>query len=209
MSQTTEIKDPYTGGHQKRLEALADEIVKRIGLSNEKRFHLHRYWTMLKAIIPTDALSKAMPLNEQEREFVRLLPRKSFDLLGGIPFEGQVLTTILQYHEPLDGSGYPEGLAGDDLLVTSKILAVADVVEAMLSDRPSNRRAHDVEDAKDEISSNSGKLYDPNAVKICKELFESGFNFEAEEEWDYSRELSLHKNTENYCKNPLSRVSIS
>ena len=184
VSQTTEIKDPYTAGHQKRVAVLADEIAKRMGLSNEERTTLSfasRLHDVGKLFIPTDILSKVMPLNDQEREFVRLHPRKSFDLLEGIPFEGPVLTTILQHHERLDGSGYPEGLTGDNLIVTSKILAVADVVEAMLSDRP-HRRAHNVEDAMKEISSNSGKLFDSDVVKICEELFESGFSFGAGEE---------------------------
>ncbi|MDD4207317.1 HD domain-containing phosphohydrolase [Mesotoga sp.] len=92
-----------------------------------------------------------------------------------------MLDTILQHHERLDGSGYPKGLTDKEILLTSKILAVADVVEAMLSDRP-HRRARDVEEAMEEISSNSGKLYDSLVVKSCLELFQGGFSFEAHKE---------------------------
>lgn len=184
MSETTEIKDPYTAGHQKRVAILADEIARKMHLSRDDRNVLSlasRLHDVGKLFIPTDILTKAMPLNEQERDFVELHPGKSYDLLKGIPFEGPVLDTILQHHERLDGSGYPKGLTDKEILLTSKILAVADVVEAMLSDRP-HRRAHDVEEAMEEISSNSGKLYDSLVVKSCLELFQGGFSFEAHKE---------------------------
>jgi len=184
MSETTEIKDPYTAGHQKRVAILADEIARKMHLSRDDRNVLSlasRLHDVGKLFIPTDILTKAMPLNEQERDFIELHPGKSYDLLKGIPFEGPVLKTIIQHHERINGSGYPKGLTDEEILLTSKILAVADVVEAMLSERP-YRRAHDVEEAMEEISSNSGKLYDSLVVKSCLELFQGGFSFEAHKE---------------------------
>ncbi|HDP77912.1 MAG TPA: HD domain-containing protein [Mesotoga infera] len=184
MSETTEIKDPYTAGHQKRVAILADEIARKMRLSQDDRNVLSfasRLHDIGKLFIPTDILSKAMFLNEQERDFIELHPGKSYDLMKGIPFEGSVLDTILQHHERLDGSGYPEGLTDKEILLTSKILSVADVVEAMLSERP-YRRAHSVEEAMEEIGSNSGKLYDSSVVNSCLELFQSGFSFKAHEE---------------------------
>jgi HD-GYP domain-containing protein (c-di-GMP phosphodiesterase class II) len=134
-----------------------------------------------KLFVPTDIISKVTALNEIEYGFIKEHPGKSYELLKGIPFDGPVLDTILQHHERLDGSGYPCNLAGDDIIITARILAVADVVEAMLSNRP-HRRAHSLNETLSEIKTNSGKLYDSQVVEACLSLFDGGFAFESDKE---------------------------
>ena len=184
VSETTEIKDPYTGGHQKRVAQLACKIAEKMKLSPSNRESLRmaaRLHDVGKLFVPTDIISKVTALNEIEYGFIKEHPGKSYELLKGIPFDGPVLDTILQHHERLDGSGYPCNLAGDDIIITARILAVADVVEAMLSNRP-HRRAHSLNETLSEIKTNSGKLYDSQVVEACLSLFDGGFAFESDKE---------------------------
>ncbi len=130
-----------------------------------------------KMYIPTEILSKPGRLTEVEMLLVRTHCQAGYEIVHKIPFSDPVPLFLLQHHERMDGSGYPHGLAGTDILLEARILGVADVVEAMASHRP-YRPALGVDMALDEISVNSGTLYDPQVVAACCQLFqEEGFQF--------------------------------
>jgi HD-GYP domain-containing protein (c-di-GMP phosphodiesterase class II) len=125
--------------------------------------------------IPAEILSKPGSLSPIEFDLIREHAQTSHDILADIPFPGPVAETVLQHHERLDGSGYPRGLKGDGVLLEARILAIADVVEAMASHRP-YRAALGIDAALDEIDKNAGRLYDPAAVTACLLLFrEKGY----------------------------------
>jgi HD-GYP domain-containing protein (c-di-GMP phosphodiesterase class II) len=132
-----------------------------------------------KMYIPSDILSRPGKLTDMEFALIKTHAQAGYDVVKGMDFPGAIAETVLQHHERLDGSGYPNGLKGEDTLMKAKILAVADVVEAMASHRP-YRPALGIDKALEEISRNKGKLYDPDAVDACLELFNSGrFEFKA------------------------------
>jgi HD-GYP domain-containing protein (c-di-GMP phosphodiesterase class II) len=108
---------------------------------------------------------------------VKIHPQVGSDILKEIKFPWPVAEIVLQHHERMDGSGYPQGFSGTEILLEARILAVADVVEAMASYRP-YRAGHGIEKALDEISRNKGTLYDPDVVDVCMKLFEKGFRFD-------------------------------
>ena len=181
MARMVEIRDPYTAGHQRRVSELAAAIAIEMGLSAEKVESV-RVAGMVhdigKIYIPAEILSKPAELNEMEYKMIQQHPQLSYHILGNIEFPWPVATIVFQHHERCDGSGYPEGLSGDDILIEARILAVADVVEAMASHRP-YREALGIEKALDEISRQSGILYDARAVEACVKLLndEKAFNF--------------------------------
>jgi HD-GYP domain-containing protein (c-di-GMP phosphodiesterase class II) len=121
--------------------------------------------------VPTDILSKVTPVNEVEYEIIKNHVVESYNLLKGLPLNKRVFEIILQHHERIDGSGYPKGLKGDKLLLESRILAVADVIEAMNHDRP-HRIAPGMAETQKELRENSGKLYDPLVVQTFFDLLE-------------------------------------
>jgi HD-GYP domain-containing protein (c-di-GMP phosphodiesterase class II) len=123
-----------------------------------------------KISIPAEILSKPSSLTNTEFALIKDHPQAGFNILKNIDFPWPVARMVLEHHERMDGSGYPNGLTGDELLIESKILAVADVVEAMASHRP-YRTALGIDVALEEISKNSGSLYDPGAVDACLRLF--------------------------------------
>ena len=178
LASTMEIRDPYTAGHQRRVAEIACAIAGEIGFSEEAiqgmrvMGYLH---DIGKIVVPADILSKPGGLNEHERGIIRTHPRVGHDILAGIRFPWPVSLAILQHHERLDGSGYPDGIIGAAIARESRILAVADVVESMSSHRP-YRASLGIEAALGEIKSKSGRLYDPAVVKACLHLFlEKGF----------------------------------
>ncbi|MDD3024338.1 MAG: HD domain-containing protein, partial [Syntrophomonadaceae bacterium] len=131
-----------------------------------------------KLQIPTDILSKPGRLNEMETMLVKTHSQACYEIINSIPFTGEVATILLQHHERLDGSGYPFGLSEPDILFEAKILAVADVVEAMASHRP-YRPALGIDRALEEIRQGAGIIYDPKVVETCLEIFTSEeFKFE-------------------------------
>ncbi len=181
ISTTMETRDPYTAGHQKRVTQLASLLAKDMGLPASQVAGI-RVAGLLhdigKISIPTEILSKPGQLTSTEMAMIRFHPSVGYDILKNIEFEWPVADIILQHHERLNGSGYPSGLSGDNILVEAKILAVADVVEAMSSHRP-YRPAVGRDKALEEIARNEGKLYDPIVVKACLTAFnEKGFAFE-------------------------------
>jgi len=131
-----------------------------------------------KIYVPADMLSKPGKLTSLEFEIIKTHAQGGYDIVKSMDFPSVVAVTILQHHERLDGSGYPNGLKYGDIILEARILAVADVVEAMASHRP-YRPGLGIDKALGEIQANSGKLYDPDVAAACQKLFkEEGFNFE-------------------------------
>jgi putative two-component system response regulator len=180
MALMVEIRDPYTAGHQQRVAQLACAIAEKMGLAPTVIDGLRIAGTLHdlgKIRIPVSILSRPGKLLGAELEMIKIHPQVSFDILKNIPFPWPIAQIVLQHHERLDGSGYPQGLAGDDILLESRILAVADVTEATSSFRP-YRPARGIEAALMKISQNKGTRYDAAAVSACQALFaEDGFTF--------------------------------
>jgi len=182
LAATAEKRDPYTAGHQRRVAELACAIGRKMGIDGSRLEGLRTAGLLHdigKLYIPTEILSKPGRLTEVEMLLVRTHCQAGYEILRKVPFAHPVPKILLQHHERLDGSGYPQGLKGDEILLEARILGVADVVEAMASHRP-YRPALGVEEALKEISTNSGKLYDPQVVEVCCQLFKEGsFTFDS------------------------------
>jgi len=180
MSRIIEAKDPYTSGHQQRVSQLATAIAKELNLSKDKVEGI-RIASLIHDIgkigLPTEILSKPRKLTDIEFRLIKEHSQIGYDILKSIDFSYPVANIILQHHERLNGSGYPNKLKGDEILLEARILGVADVVEAMSSFRP-YRSALGTEKALEEITQNRGTLYDPQVVDACLRLFkEKGFEF--------------------------------
>jgi len=176
MSQTVEVRDPYTAGHQKRVSNIARAIATEMMLSPEMVEGIRMAGNIHdigKISVPAEILSKPGSLTEIQFALVKAHPKTGYEILKGIEFPWDIARIVLQHHERIDGSGYPQGLIGDDILLEAKILAVADVVEAMSSHRP-YRPALGVGKALDELSSKKGKLYDPRVVDAFEKALKAG-----------------------------------
>ncbi|MCM8776842.1 MAG: PAS domain S-box protein [Candidatus Omnitrophica bacterium] len=177
LSRTIAEKDPYTSEHQRRVSKLACAIAEKMGFLSDFVDGL-RIASILhdigKIYIPGEILSAPRPLTDIEMALVRLHPVKGYHILKDIDFPWPVAKIVFQHHERFDGSGYPEGIDDDNILLESRILAVADVVEAMSSHRP-YRDALGIESALKEIETKKGLCYDEKVVNTCKELFKMGF----------------------------------
>jgi putative nucleotidyltransferase with HDIG domain len=173
-----ETKDAYTAGHQRRVANLARAIAAEMGLSPEQIDGIRMaavIHDLGKISVPAEILSKPIGLNDLEYGLIKIHPQVGYDILKEIEFPWPVAQIVLQHHERMDGSGYPQGLLGEEIILEARILAVADVVEAMASHRP-YRPPHGVDKALEEISRNRGILYDPEVVDACLKLFnEKGF----------------------------------
>ncbi len=183
LMTVAEKKDPYTAGHHQRVARLAGAIAAEMGLKPQQIDALliaGRLHDIGKINIPTDILNKPGKLTKIEMSIIKTHPQVSYEIIQKIPFEGPVATIVAQHHEKLDGSGYPQGLQGDNILLEAKILCVADVVEAMASHRP-YRPAVGLPQALAEINENKGKLYDSVVVDVCLHLFNEGFDLEQPE----------------------------
>jgi len=176
MALTVEIRDRHTAGHQRRVTELARAIAKELGLSKE-RSRAVRIAGLLhdlgKITIPTEILSKPGRLTDMEFAIIRTHPKAGYDILKSIEFPWPVADIVVQHHERMDGSGYPSGLKGEQSTLEARILAVADVVEAMASHRP-YRPALGIDRALKEITGNRGLLYDANVVDACLAVFNKG-----------------------------------
>ena len=173
MSLTVEERDPYTGGHQKRAAGLAIAIARGMGLDDHRIKGLEMaglIHDMGKISIPASILSKPGKLNSAEFELIRRHPHVAYEILKEIDFPWPVDKIVLQHHERFDGSGYPNGLAGEQTLLEARILSVADVVETITSHRP-YRPGLGLDKALEEISLHRGVLYDPLVVDTCLSLF--------------------------------------
>jgi putative two-component system response regulator len=181
MAFMLEVRDPYTAGHQQRVAQLACAIAEKLGLS-PRTIDGIRIAGILhdvgKIRIPVTILSRAGKLLDAEYEMLKIHPQVSYDILKDIPFPWPVAQMVLQHHERLDGSGYPQGLKGDEIVKEARILAVADVTEANSSFRP-YRPARGINAALQKLSEQKGKRYDADAVEACLELFATeGFTFD-------------------------------
>jgi PAS domain S-box-containing protein/putative nucleotidyltransferase with HDIG domain len=181
LALAVEMRDAYTAGHQKRVTQLACAIAEEMGLSEEKIDGLRMAGNIHdvgKVLIPAEILGRPGLLTKIDFNMIQTHPKVGYNILKTIEFPYPVAQIVLQHHERIDGSGYPEGLTGEKILLEAKILGVADVVEAISSRRP-YRAALGTERALKEISAKKGVLYDPDAVDACLRLFnEKGFKFD-------------------------------
>lgn len=180
LSLASEFRDPYTAGHEKRVAQLACAIATEIGFEADRLTGV-RVSAFLhdigKIAVPAEILSKPTALSTHEYGIIKTHPEVGFDILKNLKFPWPIAQITLQHHETLNGSGYPSGLKGEEILTEARILAVADVVEAMTNHRP-YRPAFGIDKALVEITRNKGVLYDPTVVDICLKLFkEKGFRF--------------------------------
>ncbi len=181
ISKIVEVKDPYTSGHQRQVSQLAISIAREMDLSLDKIEGI-RIASLIHDIgkigVPTEILSKPTQLSDIEFSLIKEHSQIGYNVLKSNDFSHPIAQIILQHHERLDGSGYPQGLKGKDILIEACIIGVADVVEAMSSHRP-YRPALGIDAALEEITQNKGILYDSEVVEACLKLFkEKGFKFE-------------------------------
>lgn len=181
LASALELRDPYTSGHQARVTQLACAISKELGFSEEQIEGMRMIGFLHdigKIAIPAEILNKPGKINEHEFFLIKMHVEAGFNILKEIDFPCQVAEAVAQHHERLNGSGYPQGLAGSEIILQARILAVADVVEAMASHRP-YRPGLGIEEALKEVTQNKGILYDPEVVDACVRLFtEKGFTFD-------------------------------
>jgi HD-GYP domain-containing protein (c-di-GMP phosphodiesterase class II) len=168
-----EMRDPYTAGHQSRVADIAVAIGEEMGWP-EGRLHGLRVAAQVhdigKISIPAEILTKPGQLNAAERAMINTHSDTAYTILKDVPFDWPIAEIVRQHHEKLDGSGYPRGLKADAILPEAKILAVADIVEAMASYRP-YRSGIPLDVVLKEIESEAGTLLDPEVVRICVSLF--------------------------------------
>jgi PAS domain S-box-containing protein len=174
MSLTVEARDPYTSGHQRRVADLARAIAQEMGLAEDRVDGIRMSGAIHdigKISVPSEILSKPVKLSHLEYSLIKNHPSVGYDILKDIDFPWPIAEITLQHHERINGSGYPNGISGQGILLEAKILAVADVVEAIASHRP-YRPAFDIGVALSEISKNKGVLYEPEVVVACLRVFE-------------------------------------
>lgn len=180
LAMAFEKRDPYTAGHQRRVAQLSEAIARRMALPENKIQGLHLAGIVHdigKIAIPAEILSKPTRLSGPEMALIKTHSQAGFEMIKDVPFPWPVAEIVRQHHEFLDGSGYPRGLAGEEILLEARILAVADVVEAMASDRP-YRPALGIEKALEEIERQKGLRFDPAVVDVCLSLFrDQAFRF--------------------------------
>ncbi|MDD4826757.1 MAG: PAS domain S-box protein, partial [Mesotoga sp.] len=183
LSYLVETRDPYTSGHQKRVSELSTAIARKLFPDTEVHKDIIesiRVASLLhdigKSAVPSEILTKPVKLNDLEYDLVKEHSSKGYNILKGVHFPWPIADIVVQHHERLDGSGYPNGLKGEEIRIEARIITVADVVEAMSSHRP-YRASLGIEKALEEIARNSGKLYDRMAVNACLEIFKEGFEF--------------------------------
>lgn len=181
MAVTVEMRDPYTASHQRRVTHLATAIAREMSLSEDQISGLRLAGLIHdigKTRVPAEILTNPYKLSEAEFSIIKTHPLVGYEILKNIGFPWPIAQIVHQHHERLDGSGYPSGVSSDDIVFESKILAVADVVEAMSSHRP-YRPALGLDKALLEVSEKRGILYDSKVVDTCLKLFsENEFKFE-------------------------------
>jgi len=181
LSSALEKRDPYTAGHQRRVTQLSIAIARYIGLSENEINGLYLASSVHdigKIGVPVEILVKPTPLNGNELNLIHDHSKIGYAILKDIEFPWPIARIVLQHHEKINGSGYPQGLSGEAILLESKILCVADTVEAMSSHRP-YRPAISIDGTLEELSHNKGIIYEPIVVDACLELFtKKSFKFE-------------------------------
>jgi putative nucleotidyltransferase with HDIG domain len=173
MAYTVEKRDPYTAGHQRRVADLARAIATEMKLPADQVDGIRMAGVVHdvgKIAIPSEILSKPGALTDIEYNLVKKHPEVGYDILKNIDFPWPIADVVIQHHERINGSGYPKGLTGDKMLLEAKILAIADVMEAMASHRP-YRAAVGIDKAMEELASQKGILYDTQIADLCLDLF--------------------------------------
>jgi HD-GYP domain-containing protein (c-di-GMP phosphodiesterase class II) len=173
IESTIAVRDPYTVNHQRRVTRIACSIGREMGLSKDRLRGLRLAGTLHdlgKIAIPTDLLAKPGELTPLEFALVKTHPQVAFNILKPIKLPNHTAEIILQHHERLDGTGYPRGLKGHEILLEARILGVADVMEAMCSHRP-YRASLGLIEAMEEIMRNKGILYDAAVAETCLKLY--------------------------------------
>jgi PAS domain S-box-containing protein len=172
LATAVDKRDPYTAGHQRRVADLAVAIAEEMGVPREQIDGIHiagLIHDIGKIYIPAEILSKPSRVSEIEMLMIQTHPQAGYDVLSTVDFPWPVAETVLEHHERMNGSGYPRGLLGADMLLEARILSVADVVEAMTSHRP-YRPAHSAQKALEEILQHRDSLYDPDVVDAVVEI---------------------------------------
>jgi putative nucleotidyltransferase with HDIG domain len=173
MGLAIEARDPYTAGHQKRVAKVAAAIGVQMGLPPQEIEGIRiagLIHDIGKIYVPAEILSKPARLTETEFRFIKEHSRVGYDILKSIEFSWPIGEAVYQHHERVNGTGYPRGLKGDEIVLSAKVIAVADVVEAMASHRP-YRPALGMDKAFEEISKNRGILYEAEAVDACLQAY--------------------------------------
>jgi len=178
IAQAVELKDQYTAGHHRRSADIACAIAKEMGLSNEQIDGIHlaaAIHDVGKIALPAEILTKPGLLTDIEYSLIKTHAQVGYDMLRGIDFPWPIARIILEHHERMDRSGYPNGLGGNELLIESKVLSVSDVMESMAFNRP-YRISAGLNAALNELTDHRGTLYDPEVVDACLRLFtEKGY----------------------------------
>jgi putative nucleotidyltransferase with HDIG domain len=173
ITKVVEIRDPYSTGHQQRVSKLATAIAREMKLPQDKIEGV-RFASLVhdigKISLPAEILNKPTKLSEIEYSLIKDHSQTGYDILKSIEFPWPIAKIVLQHHERLNGSGYPQRLKGEDIILEARIIGVVDVVEAMSSHRP-YRPALGIDAALEEITQNKGILYDPEVVDVCLKLF--------------------------------------
>jgi putative nucleotidyltransferase with HDIG domain len=197
VSQMLGSRDPYTAKHQQRVAGLAMSIAGELGLSEWRVSGIYIAGLLHdigKVAAPSEILNKPGPITQNEFEIIKGHCRLGSDILSKVEFPWPITTMILQHHERLNGSGYPEGLSGDRIIIEARILGVADVVEAMSSHRP-YRPSLGLDKALEEIKRGRGILYDARVVSACVKLLGQNQN-------EFDRIMSLAETGQNPAAQP-------
>lgn len=176
MAMTVETRDPYTAGHQRRTSDIARSIAKEMGLPREQVDGIRMAGVIHdlgKISVPAEILSKPGKIGASEFSLIKDHPLTGFAILEGIDFHWPVAEIVRQHHERMDGTGYPYGLAGDEIMLEARVIGVADVIEAMSSHRPYRPSLGDRK-AFEEIMEHRGGLYDPDVVDTSIKLYNRG-----------------------------------
>ncbi|MEC9488462.1 MAG: HD domain-containing phosphohydrolase [Halanaerobium sp.] len=179
LGKSVSARDPYTSGHQRQVAKLAVAIGEKMNLS-EKRLNNLKFAALIHDIgklrVPIEILTKPTSLTELEFQLIKTHPAAGYDILKDVNLPWHIAEFVRQHHERIDGTGYPDGLKGGEIHLESKIITVADVVEAMNSHRP-YRPARGINEALKEVEQNKGILYAPEVVAKCLEIFEFNRKF--------------------------------
>ena len=180
LAAVTESRDPFTAGHQRRIIQLACAIGREMELDEDRIDGIRVAGTLHdigKISVPVEILNKPGILSEMEMNLIKTHSQAGFEILSKIESPWPIDRIVQQHHERYNGSGYPDSLSGEEILLEARIIGVADVVEAISSRRP-YRESKGIGQALKEISENRGILYDPDVVEVCLKLFsEKGFVF--------------------------------
>ncbi len=179
LSRMTETRDPYTAGHQSRVGLLSESIARHLGLDADLVRLIRQAGDVHdigKIAVPAEILTRPGRLSDVELELVKQHPHVGADILTKATLPWPVADVALQHHERMDGSGYPNGLVGDQIILPARIVAVADVIEAMTAHRP-YRPARGIERALAQVKAGSGSLFDVDVVDACVAVIEAGFAF--------------------------------